>query len=85
MLLIFPHLGRCYDSTRKGIRFYGCDHTIEIPFFIEQDALLMFDADEHTSDAGYLRTFDANRERICDVASDVYSRQPKQWYGLLLP
>jgi len=75
MLLVFPHLARSYDATRKGIHFYGCDQTIEIWFFIEQDALSMIDADEHTSKAGYLRTFDANRERICDVATDVYSRQ----------
>jgi uncharacterized protein DUF1488 len=77
MLLVFPHLGRCYNATKKSVRFYGCDQTIEISFFIEQDALTKIDTDEHTSEAGYLRTFDANRERICDVAADVYSRQPK--------
>lgn len=67
------------DATtqQKGVRFYGCDQTTEISFFIEQDALSKIDVDEHTSEAGYLKTFDANREHICDVATDVYSRQPK--------
>jgi len=75
MALIFPHLSRWYDTSRKGVCFWGYDQTFEISFFVEQNALSKIDAGGPAGEVEYLNTFDANRERICHAATTAYSKR----------
>jgi len=77
MALIFPHLSRWYDATRKGICFWGYEQTFEISFFVEQNALSKIDAGGLAGETGFLNTFDLNREQIWLAATAVYSKRPK--------
>ena len=77
MALTFPHLSRWYDAARKGICFWGYEQTFEIAFFVEQNALSKLSAGGLAGEAGFLNTFDQNREHICLAAKSVYSKRPK--------
>ena len=80
--LNFPNPSRSYDETGHGVRFWGYDRTLEIAFFLEEGALSKVHPDTTVTEAGFLNTFDANRERICEVASNIYSRRQKPSYTL---
>ena len=74
MVLVFPHLGRHYDSTRQGIGFWAIDQTNEIGFFVENSAIVTLGRKPCSDVTAFLKVFDANRERICEVADALYSR-----------
>lgn len=78
--LNFPNPSRSYDETRHGVRFWGYDRTIEISFFVEEGALSKVGPETSSDEAGFLNTFDLNRNRICAVAWDIYSRRHKASY-----
>ena len=40
MALAFPNRSRSYDDVRHRVRFVGHDGMIEVPFFVETDALV---------------------------------------------
>jgi len=35
----FPNGSRSYDATRLAVRFWGYDHSMEVPFFISAAVL----------------------------------------------
>ena len=39
MPLSFPNEGRSYDARLRCVRFWAYDEALEIPFFVEADAL----------------------------------------------
>jgi hypothetical protein len=78
--LNFPNPSRSYDETRHGVRFWGYDRTLEISFLIEDGALSKVSPETSANEAGFLNTFDVNRNRICAVAWDIYSRDRKTSY-----
>lgn len=80
--LNFPNPSRSYDEIGHGVRFWGYDRTLEISFFLEEGALSKVQPDTTVNETGFLNTFDANRERICEVASNTYSRHRKPSYTL---
>ena len=57
---------------------------MEASFFVNEDALKRVQSDMRFDEAGLLRAFDLNRERICAVAAKVYGRAHKGSYDLLL-
>jgi hypothetical protein len=57
---------------------------MEASFFVNEDALKRGQSDMRFDEAGLLRAFDLNRERICAVAAKVYGRAHKGSYDLLL-
>jgi hypothetical protein len=73
--LRFPNPSRSYDDTGHVVRFWGYDKTIEIAFFVEEEALSKVDPETSADEAGFLDTFDVNRDRICEVAGKIYSRR----------
>ena len=84
IMLSFPNQSRFYDATRRAVRFWGHDSAIEASFFVNEDALKRVQSDMRLDEAGLLRAFDLNRERIYAVAADVYGRGLKGSYDLLL-
>lgn len=74
-VLHFPNPSRSYDETGHGVRFWGYDQSLEVSFFVEEGALSKIDPSTKADEAGFLATFDANRDWICEVADHIYSRR----------
>jgi len=84
MTLSFPNQSRSFDATRNRVRFWGYDSAIEISFFVEADALQKFSPEMSRAEAGFLKAFDAARERIHEVADKVYVCRHKGAYAYIL-
>ncbi len=82
MTLSFPNGSRSYDALRKRIRFLGYDGMLEIPFFVEVDALPSADAGSARSEADILRAFDKARLLVNKVALKAYGQPRKTMYIL---
>jgi len=83
--LNFPNQSRSYDRTRHCVRFWAYDEALEIPFFVEEEALCSIDPRAARSEAGFLIAFDLHRDRIFKAAVRVYSRHSKGSYTLAAP
>ena len=76
MSLHFPNPSRSFDETRNRVRFWGYDQSIEVSFFVEEDAMRLLDAAlRGAPEAAFLKVFDAMRARIEKVAGSVYRRE----------
>ena len=82
MDLHFVNPSRSYDPTRRAVRFWGHDRSMEVSFFVAEDALLRLQPSTAFKESGFLETFDVHRDRICEVAAKVYARGPKGSYDL---
>ena len=82
MAITFPNRSRSYDATRRAVRFWGYDRSMESSFFIMADALKQMQPSLRLDAIEILRTFDANRERIHKMAAKVYARGRKGSYDL---
>jgi hypothetical protein len=78
----FPNRSRSYDATRRVIRFWGYDRSMETSFFVTADALKRIQPDLQSDEASLLQAFDANRDLICATAAKVYAGGPKGSYEL---
>lgn len=83
MTLAFPNRSRSYDHRGHRVRFWGHDGTFEISFFVEQGAFSRISPDGKLDEAGFLNTFDRNRDRILQAASRAYSRDRRDAYTLV--
>jgi hypothetical protein len=83
MALNFPNHSRSFDSTRRAVRFWGYDQSMEASFFVTEDALKRVQPDVRPDEAGLLRAYDTNRDLIYATALKVYSRGRKGSYELL--
>ena len=83
MPLSFPNQMRSYDATRRAVRFWGYDRSMEASFFVNEDALKRMQPSMHSDELSVLNAFDLNRERIHAIAAQVYSRGRKGSYDLL--
>jgi hypothetical protein len=75
-----PQLRR--DATRRAVRFWGYDRSMESSFFIMIDALRQMQPNLRSNSIDILRAFDDNRERIYAIAAKVYARGRKGSYDL---
>jgi len=82
MSLEFPNLSRSYDAKKNRIQFWGHDRAKEISFFVEAGALCELDPQTLDMETGYLKTFDAARDRIQETARKAYSRSGQAAYVL---
>ncbi|HJS62926.1 MAG TPA: DUF1488 domain-containing protein [Pseudolabrys sp.] len=82
MPLNFPNQSRSYDARQRCVRFWAYDEALEIPFFVEADALCHIDPKATKDEAGLLSVFDVHRGRICKAADRVYSRRRRGSYTL---
>ena len=78
----FPNLSRSYDATRRMVRFWGYDRSMESSFFIDAAALQRIAPDLRADEAGYLRAFDLNRDVIYAAANKVYARGRRGSYDI---
>ena len=83
MPLGFPNECRFYDDAVHAVRFSGYDGALEAPFFIGERALKQIQPDMPFTEAGLLKAFDLNRERIYATATKVYERERKGSYDVL--
>lgn len=82
MTLQFPNISRSFDTTRGCVRFAGYDHTREVAFFIEADALRRVDGGNLPDTDSLLFAFDRHRDRICNAAGKAYGRRNEGSYTL---
>ncbi|MBL8710961.1 MAG: DUF1488 domain-containing protein [Rhodospirillaceae bacterium] len=82
MALNFPNQSRSYDARQHCVRFWGYDASLEIPFFVEADALCRIEPRAARDEPGLLAAFDLHRNRICQAAGKVYSRHRRGSYTL---
>ena len=75
--LNFNNPSRSYDDTRRAVLFWGYDRALEVSFIVEQSALTKVCSETTTDEAGFLNTFDTNRDRICAVAGTIYAQRKK--------
>jgi hypothetical protein len=81
-MIDFPNHSRSYDRTRRAVRFWGYDSAIEVPFFIDEDALTKLQPDASLDERGFLSAFDANRDLIIAAAIKKYIRNSRGSYNL---
>ena len=82
MAISFPNGSRSYDATRRAVRFWGYDRSMESSFFVTVDALNRIQPNLRFDAADLLRAFDINRERIYAIAAKVYARGRRGSYEL---
>jgi hypothetical protein len=82
--MTFPNQSRSYDPTRRAVRFWGYDRSMESSFFVACDALRHMQPDLQPDEAGYLQAFDRNRKFIHEIAARTYSRGRKNIYDLVV-
>jgi Protein of unknown function (DUF1488) len=82
MSLHFPNHSRSYDARRQGVRFWGYDSALEVPFFVDADALRRLDPAMEPGEAGCLASFDAQRRQIEEASRKVYRRGLQEAYEL---
>ena len=82
MPLSFPNQSRSYDARQRCVRFWAYDESLEIPFFVEADALCRIDPKATLDEPGLLNAFDCHRGRIFEAAGRIYSRRRRGSYTL---
>jgi hypothetical protein len=83
MPISFPNSSRSYDATRRAVRFWGYDRSMESSFFVTVDALKQIQPDLQFDAVDLLRAFDRNRDRIYAIAAKVYARGRRGSYDLV--
>jgi Protein of unknown function (DUF1488) len=82
MTVNFVNPSRSYDATRRAVRFWGYDSSMESSFYITADALKQIQPNLRPDAIDILRAFDANRDRIYAIAAKVYARGRRDSYDL---
>ncbi len=82
MGLQFPNQSRSFDARRLCVRFWAYDASLEIPFFVEADALSRIDPQATRDEQGLLGVFDRHRNVILKAADRVYVRNHRGSYTL---
>jgi hypothetical protein len=82
MAINFPNNSRSYDATRRAVRFWGYDRSMESSFFVTADALKQMQPNLRSDAVDLLRAFDINRDRIYAIAAKVYARGRRGSYDL---
>src|SRR4051794_33694527 len=74
MDLHFANPSRSYDPTRHAVLFWGYDRSMEVSFFVAEDALLRLRPFTASKNSDFLDAFEAHRDRICKIAAKVSAR-----------
>lgn len=82
MPLNFPNQSRSYDARQQCVRFWAYDESLEVPFFVEADALYQMDPKATRDEPGLLDAFDRHRGQIFKAADRIYSRRRRGSYTL---
>jgi hypothetical protein len=82
MTINFPNNSRSYDATRRAVRFWGYDRSMESSFYMTVDALKRLQPNVSFDPLDLLRAFDVNRDKIYAIAARVYARGRRGSYDL---
>jgi hypothetical protein len=82
-MISFPNESRVFDPTRRAVRFWGHDRTMEWSFFVTEEALNQLQPHGGRDEAGLLLAFDANRALIYKAATNAYKRDRRGSYELV--
>lgn len=82
MAMNFPNQSRSYDATRRVVRFWGYDRSMERSFFVSVEALERIQPNLQADEVSLLRAFDMNRGLIYATAAKVYARSRKGSYDI---
>src|ERR1051326_2266572 len=83
MTLTFPNPSRCFDATRRAVRFWGHDSAMESSFFVSEDALKRLQPDLPLGEGGPPQAPPLNTHLILAAAARVYARGRKGSYDLV--
>lgn len=84
MKLSFFNPSRSFDENYSRVQFWGYDRTIEISFFVEADALKQLCPEINHVEADFLHAFDTARDRIVEVADEIYDRGKHRRFAFVL-
>ncbi len=82
MALKFPNVSRNYDADKRRIRFWGHDDAIEVPFFLEEDAVFRLNPKTKNVETAMLASFDESIDRIHEAALRLYGSGKRSFYVL---
>ena len=82
MAINFPNRSRSYDATRRAVRFWGYDRSMESSFYVSAEALERIQPNARDA-VDLLQAFDSNRDRIYAIAAKVYARGRRGSYDLV--
>ncbi len=74
MKLHFPNPSRSFDEIHNQVIFWGYDRAMEVSFFLDIAALKRLCPEMSNAESEFLKAFDTARERIYEVADNVYRR-----------
>ncbi|MGD8642474.1 MAG: DUF1488 domain-containing protein [Gammaproteobacteria bacterium] len=84
MKLSFLNPSRSFDASKSRVQFWGYDRTIEISFFVEAGALKRLCPEINSGETDFLQAFDSARDRIVEVAEQIYASGRKRRFALVL-
>ncbi len=77
-VLSFPNPSRDFVASKNWVHFTGYDSVKEISFFLDVEALVKLQPRLTDTERDILQAFDSARQRIHEVASQVYANRPNQ-------
>ncbi|MCB1738446.1 MAG: DUF1488 domain-containing protein [Gammaproteobacteria bacterium] len=77
MKLSFPNPSRSFDEAHNRVLFWGYDRAMEVSFSVDCAVLPTLCPEMGPAGVGTLKAFDQVRERIHEVAKQVYARTGK--------
>lgn len=84
MKLSFLNPSRSFDASKSRVQFWGYDSAIEISFFVETDALKQLCPEINNAEMDFLQAFDTARNRIIEVAEEIYASGKKRHFTFVL-
>ncbi|WP_228883896.1 DUF1488 family protein [Paraburkholderia saeva] len=82
MVINFPNPSRSYDASRHCVCFWGYDDAREIAFLVEDAMLTKLNPDQGSDEPALLAAFDRNRDRIQELARNLYKSGPRNRYTI---
>jgi hypothetical protein len=83
-MLNFLNPSRSFDASKSRVQFWGYDSAFEISFYVEAGALKQLCPEITNAETGFLHAFDTARERIVEVAEQIYTKGKKRRFVLVL-
>lgn len=82
MALHFPNVSRAYDAEHRRIQFWGHDNALEVPFFLDENAIFRLNPRTKNAEDSMLGTFDEAVDKIHQVAGRLYASGKRSFYVL---
>jgi hypothetical protein len=77
-----PSRSRSYDASRHCVCFWGYDNSREIAFLVDDAVLSKLSPGMGSDEPAVLAAFDRHRNRILELARNVYSEGRQNRYTI---